>query len=99
MFDFEAFEEVADHELTLVQSMHAGVSTYYCEHCGAIVMVGGPDSGLLVFHVPPGSGSTEEQCRMQHDEVGDTYRLKGRPTLKSKLEVLEQASYERLKRI
>jgi hypothetical protein len=26
MFDFEAFEEVAHHTLTLVQAMHAGVS-------------------------------------------------------------------------
>lgn len=93
MFDFEAFEEVAHHALTLVQAMHAGVSTYYCEHCGAIVMVGGSDSGLLVFHTPPGSDSTVEECRMQHDEVGDAYRLKDRPTLKAKIEALRQADY------
>jgi len=91
MFDFESFEEVAGHALTLVQSMHAGVSTYYCERCGAIVMIGGPESKLLVFHVPPGSPSTEERC-------SKSWAVE-RPTLKSKLDALEQASYERLKRI
>jgi hypothetical protein len=62
-------------------------------------MVGGSDSGLLVFHTPPESDSAVEECRMQHDEVGDAYLLKDRPTLKAKLEALRQADYERLNRI
>lgn len=95
MFDFEAFEEVAGHSLTLVQAMHAGVSTYYCESCGAIVMVGGPDVGLLVFHVSPGSTSTEERC----PPVDVDCTVVDCTTLKDKLDTLEQASYERLRRI
>lgn len=103
MFDFGLFEEATGHALTLVQSMRAGVSTYYCEHCGAIVVVGGPDSGLLVFHVPTGSISTEDRCRppvhtwLTWLMLG--FPVKDRPTLKSKLEALDRASYERLRRI
>jgi hypothetical protein len=98
MFDFDLFEDVAGHALTLVQSMVAGRSTYYCENCGAVVLIGGSESDLLIFHVPPGSASTEQRCRMQHDEVGDAYFAE-RPTLKSKFEALERADYERLRRI
>jgi hypothetical protein len=89
VFDFEACEERAGHQLTLLQGMMAGVSTYYCERCGALLQIGGSASGLLLFHAPPGSGSTPVRCEDR------SQGLKG-PSLKEKLKILQDMDYERL---
>lgn len=94
MFDFDDFEEKAGHKLTMVQGLLAGVSTYYCENCGALVRVGGPDHGLVLFHVPKGSWSTEKKCQRAGGAVGAKFK-----TLKEKLKELEDEDHERLKAI
>lgn len=96
MFDFDAFEEGAGHSLTMVQGLLAGVSTYYCENCGALVKVGGPEHELILFHVPQGSASTDKKCVKAGTAAGNVH---SKPTLKEKLKKLEAESYERLKAI
>ena len=81
--------EAAGHDLTHCGMLMAGTSLYYCENCGAFMLAG--QQGIEVFHVPPGSGSTRERC---HNDVPDDSE-----TLKSKLEALRQADFERLKDI
>lgn len=96
MFNFEEFEEGAGHDLTMTQGLLAGVSTYYCENCGALVQVGGPENGLVLFHVPRGSASTEKKCVKAGNSAGNVH---SKTTLKEKLKKLEAESYERLKAI
>lgn len=102
MFNFDAFEDGAGHDLTMVQGLLAGVSTYACEHCGALVQVGGPENKLVLFHVPPGSRSTERQCvRLDGAPGGGPNRRDGPPatrTLKDKLRKLQDESMDRLRR-
>lgn len=57
--DLVAIEKLG-HELTMVAPMHAGISTYYCEKCGALVTF--YQGNMRVFHVPPGSPSKLSQC-------------------------------------
>jgi len=100
--------EKAGHDITLVQGMLAGISTYYCENCGALVQVGGPESKLILFHVPPGSLSTEELCMKVKSNSGDLpvetarevmqkWLARSHETLKDKLKKLQDESYERLR--
>jgi hypothetical protein len=96
MFDYEAFEEKAGHELTMTQGLMAGVSTYYCENCGALVQVGGPENKLILFHVPRGSASTETKCVKPGNAAGNKH---SKLSLKEKLKELERQSYERLRAI
>lgn len=91
MFDFDEFEETAGHELTMVQGLLAGVSTYCCENCGALVQIGGPENKMVLFHVPRGSLSTEKKCVRPGTGLFDS------PTLKDKLRVLHEESMERLR--
>jgi hypothetical protein len=108
MLDYDKFEK-AGHDITLIQGMLAGVSTYYCERCGALVQVGGPESKLILFHVPPGSLSNEKLCVRVHSNPADLSTTKARKalkarlarsdeTLKAKLKKLQDESYERLRR-
>jgi hypothetical protein len=78
MTDFDALEK-AGHDLTMLAPMLAGITTYYCERCGAVVTIG---KGVMrVFHLPPGSPSKTSQCVELPLTPGN-----GRPrTLKSKL--------------
>lgn len=72
----ETFDElsVAGHDLTLTQGVLAGVSTYYCEGCGAFVQVGAEE--LVVFHVPRGTRATKERCVVMTADEGPTLRAK-----------------------
>lgn len=97
MFNYDDFEEKAGHKITLVQGLHAGVSTYYCENCGALVQVGQnsvENDALILFHLPHGSLSTKDKC-----VPGPTQEPNPRyyTTLREKLKKLEQESYDRLK--
>jgi len=90
MFDFDAFERVG-HDLTLLAGPLAGVSTYCCENCGALVLIAGPDLDLVLFHVHRSSRSTERECTGRlHPRVRDT--------LKAKLRQLTEKSYERMRK-
>lgn len=80
--------EAAGHELTLL-SYHLGVSTYYCENCGGLVLVG--KDGIEMSHFPRGSLSELSSC---HNDVPDDAK-----SLKAKLQEREAADYERLKEI
>ncbi len=68
---YEDLEELAGHKLTLAANMLAGVSTYYCENCGALIKlsssgrVGGPE--VVLFHVPNGSPSKQHDCAKTRD--------------------------------
>lgn len=96
MFDYEAFEEKAGHELTMVGGLFGGVTTYYCENCGALVKVGGSENSLVLFHVPRGSLSTEKKCVKAGSGAGNVH---AKTSLKEKLKTLEEESMERLRRI
>lgn len=96
----DIFEELekAGHELTLIAGMVAGVSTYYCERCGALVQVGSSQWVLFelrLFHVPKGSWSTEKACK----EAGGAVGTPDRQSLKAKLDALVEADYEKLKAV
>ena len=68
---FEDLEDLAGHKLTLAANMLAGVSTYYCENCGALIKlsssgrVGGPE--VVLFHVPNGCESKVDDCQRSRD--------------------------------
>ncbi len=96
MFNYDEFEQTAGHDITLVQGMQAGVSTYYCENCGALVQVGGPESKLILFHVPRGSLSTERKCVKGGSGVANVH---SKVSLKEKLKNLQEADYERMKKV
>jgi hypothetical protein len=96
MLNFDDFEEKAGHELTMVQGLMAGVSTYYCENCGALLRVGGPEHDMILFHVPKGSLSTEKKCVRAGTASGNPHT---KTTLKEKFKKLDEESMERLRRI
>ena len=111
MFDYDRFEEEgAGHKITMVHGLTGGITTYYCEHCGALVQVGGPENGLVLFHVPPGSLSTEELCvkagTIPSSLPAEVARKamqaaleRPQTSLRDKLQKLEDESMERLRRI
>ena len=78
MDDFDRLEENAGHVLTMLETLHLGTTTYYCERCGAFVRIG---RVLEIFHVAPGSPSKTSKCVELPIPPGN-----GRPrTLKDKL--------------
>lgn len=83
--------EEAGHDLTLVAPMMAGVSTYYCENCGALIQLSSSaihgTNEVRLFHVFTESDSKEDCC----------IRVVPMISLKSKLDALAAADYERLK--
>jgi hypothetical protein len=87
MFDFDAAEE-AGHRLTTCGLLFPGKALYCCERCGALYLVS--HDALELFHVPPGSESTEERCSGPETE---------QTPLKDKLDALLRADWERLKLI
>lgn len=94
LMDFESLEEKAGHELTMVHGPLAGICSYYCENCGALVQMGG-NSEKTLFHVPRGSLSTETRCVRAGTAVGNTTSKK---TLKEKLQTRRDLYIEQLRR-
>ena len=88
MIDWEALE-AAGHNFTMVSGMVAGRSTYYCENCGALLIV--TFDAIEVFHVHRGSPSTQERCHANGWEDSKN--------LKTKLDEMQQRALERLKEI
>jgi hypothetical protein len=94
--------EEAGHDLTLAAGIRAGVSTYYCEHCGALVLL--RDHDVLLFHAPMFSTATESECiakglpdpraaaRKIRRVVGGDTEL---PSLKKRLDNLEAEEWRR----
>lgn len=82
---FDTMEEGAGHDLTLVSGPIAGVSTYYCEYCGALVMLKAME--VVLFHLPAGSASTAERCLGFVTVHGLLY---------DKLKALHEADYARM---
>lgn len=84
--DFDALAE-AGHVVTLVSGPIAGISTYYCEHCGALMQA--QQNWRILFHVPAGSKSTTSEC---------SNRAVPKPhvTLGDKLRALSKRSFARL---
>lgn len=56
----EELEDVAGHSLCHICGPIAGISTYYCEGCGALVQI--RNSAIRLFQVPVGSPSSETLC-------------------------------------
>lgn len=88
MKHWDALEE-AGHDLTHCGMLWAGTHLYYCEDCGAILLT--KHEGIELFHLPPGSTSSQERCRGS--------KPLAQTSLKAKLEALQQADWERLKDI
>lgn len=87
--------EEAGHDIVLIAGLQAGVSTYYCDRCGAIVLIA--DHGIKLFHVAHGNGtSREDQCypgRPRDVKQGDG---EDEP-LRDKLKRLHDEDMERLR--
>jgi len=86
LLDFDALAE-AGHLLTIVSGPIAGVWTYYCDRCGALMQT--QQDWRILFHVPAGSKSTASAC---------SDRAAPRPpvTLEDKLRALSKRSLARL---
>lgn len=89
MINWDALEE-AGHNLTHCGMLMPGRDLYYCENCGAVMLA--HHEGVVVFHVPRGSLSTQELCYYSRDA------LDGK-TLKEKLQTLQNEDWEKLKEI
>ena len=91
--------EAAGHDLTLL-SFLAGVSTYFCEHCGAIVR-GGPGDEVL-FHAPRLVRTAEGACLSRHtaietrDALLDALDAAKRPPLRDRLKEVDQRRWAEL---
>lgn len=83
--------EAAGHDLTQITGLVAGTTTYYCEHCGALVQT--YQGKQTLFHLPTGSWSREDKC-LKGSAIGPKPKK-----LKEKLSELERQSLERLRRI
>lgn len=85
--------EEAGHDLVMIAPLHFGVSTYYCDRCGALVLVA--DQGVKLFHVAHGNGtSRQDQCypgRPRDVKQGDG---EDEP-LRDKLKKLEEEDWAR----
>lgn len=82
---FEQLEDKAGHDLCHVAGPAAGISTYYCEGCGALVQL--LKDEVRLFHVPAGSTSIEGQCS------SPTMNPHGESPLRTKLQVLMMAEF------
>lgn len=83
----------AGHQLTHINGPHVGCSTYYCEKCGALVILAG--EAVKLFHAPAGSRTETFWCRLPATYV----EPQPAQTLKAKLDALDHEDYERLKAI
>lgn len=88
-FDFNLAES-SGHELTLV-SNHAGHSTYYCENCGALIVL--YQGSLKIFHVPRGAYTCESLC-VRSGDYNDSNENR---SLKDQLKQLNEDAWARLK--
>lgn len=88
--------EEAGHDLVMVAPLRAGVSTYYCDRCGALVLLA--SQAVKLFHVAHGNGtSREDQCypgRPRDVNQGDG---EDEP-LRDKLRKLDEEDAERFRR-
>lgn len=85
---FEELEDVAGHQLTMVAQMLAGVTTYCCEHCGALLKIsssGRSEPELVLFHVPARNASTAKRCNTELHRVAPR---EGHVLLRDKLQGL-----------
>jgi hypothetical protein len=90
--DFEMLEE-AGHVLTLVSGPLAGITTYYCERCGALCQSRSSSGVFQIIHIPPGHPSKTSACVELPRPPGN-----GKPrTLKQKLDDERDFDNDRLK--
>jgi hypothetical protein len=79
--------EEGGHQITLVTGMTLGRSIYWCEGCGAILII--KDGAAAAFQGPAGSPMKLDWCSRMTDET----------PFKDQLTALDHADYERLKEI
>lgn len=87
MSDLDDLEEDG-HDLTVVHGPSAGVTTYFCENCGALIQLEG--FKLVLFHMAKGPDSTGVPCARRVD-------VPALETLKEKLADLFDKDYEKLR--
>lgn len=82
--------EAAGHDVTLVHGLTAGVSTYACERCGAVLLLRNDE--VILFHVPQALAlSSEGRC---HPGVPPA---SGHELLRDKLNRLHAEDMERFR--
>lgn len=81
--------EKAGHDPVLVNGLQAGVSTYVCENCGALIKLRNDE--VILFHLPPNSPARQALC----ERKAVTWSVNG--TLRSKLKKLDEEDMERFK--
>lgn len=67
-----SFYEVTDtagHKLTLLTGPQAGMSYYWCEGCGAVMVVRRALAEDAIFQAPKGSLSTLQECSNRTTET------------------------------
>ena len=94
MIDWDALEE-AGHNLTMAAPLAIGISTYYCENCGGLLLV--RDMEIEIWHVPLTAEDDDiKLCLGTHSRL---LHLDKPKSLKDKLEEMRKRDYERLKEI
>lgn len=84
--------EEAGHDLVLVNGLQAGISTYACENCGALVKL--RNGEVILFHVAPASATSRvDQCY-----PGDPPPA-GRELLRDKMKRLDEDETERFRKM
>lgn len=88
--------EVAGHDIVMVAPIHAGTSTYYCERCGALILM--ESARVKLFHVSFSNGtSRQDQCYPGRDR--DVNQGDGEDDhLRTKLQRLLNEDSERARR-
>lgn len=83
--------EQARHKLTIVQGLHLGRTTYWCEGCGGIFIVHRehPDDEECIFQGPEGSPTKLDWCSRKTEAC----------LLKDKIDDLNRRDMERLRDI
>lgn len=96
MFEHDKLE-AGGHTLTLVAGIRAGVSTYWCENCGAVYLSHLGNDEHDVFYVPLFSTATKEKCvfpPLVGEVYGDLHRARGREPLFLTLATMQQTYFE-----
>ena len=91
---FNRLEGEDGHKLTLLGNPVPGASLYYCEVCGALVIIDGQD--IRMFHPTPGSESSIEICFAP--EAIHTLPIPEERLLSTKLKKLRDDDYELMKK-